>query len=455
MTLDEIYLNIQNVSFKDIVNQMQVQTQKDKEKFNQNRYMIPFTEEEFKKVFPEIDPACVQYIPSISQSSLYFNFKTLAAAPMHLEYLALEDKENFKEGILRAINHREDEVKNKKFTGSFVALPSAMRLEYVELLIKTYSDLPNLYSLFFDIYECSDYGFSNISCDLFKSVFKSKTDEDRENTRKQLEGVPDIVTVYRGGNTKSVPYNKAYSWTLDINVANFFACRRGMGPGYVVKGRVKKSDILEAFLRGGNEKEVIVCPDKIEIEEVLDIKGLDFLENALPKVTKLYHKYRNDLLELEFLKEIGEHDKLHEARVLILSLVLADLLKLPMSDKRVLAMAAIYHDTRRNNDGDDKLHGLEARKKYEVESKSQNPIVSFLLEYHSRPDEEGFAEIKSNRVLSKNRTKVELLFKIFKDADALDRVRMGLRELDMNYLRLAESKTLTLVARIFLEQIKL
>ena len=42
-----------------------------------------------------------------------------------------------------------------------------------------------------------------------------------------------------------------------------------------------------------------------------------------------------------------------------------------------------------------------------------------------------------------------LLYKIFKDADGLDRIRLGgIREIDVNQLRLDVSKELTLVARI-------
>lgn len=56
--------------------------------------------------------------------------------------------------------------------------------------------------------------------------------------------------------------------------------------------------------------------------------------------------------------------------------------------------------------------------------------------------------------LNKKRDRVELLYKVFKDADGLDRIRFGIRDLDLNFLRLPVSKTLTLVARLYHDNIK-
>ena len=62
------------------------------------------------------------------------------------------------------------------------------------------------------------------------------------------------------------------------------------------------------------------------------------------------------------------------------------------------------------------------------------------------PDEIGRAEI-NKRYLK--------LFDIFKDADALDRVRLGIRDLDINQLRTPEAKSMTMVAEILRQELKL
>lgn len=48
-----------------------------------------------------------------------------------------------------------------------------------------------------------------------------------------------------------------------------------------------------------------------------------------------------------------------------------------------------------------------------------------------------------------------LMYKILKDADGLDRLRFGVRELDMDYLRLDISKTLVLIAVQSIKYLKL
>ena len=66
----------------------------------------------------------------------------------------------------------------------------------------------------------------------------------------------------------------------------------------------------------------------------------------------------------------------------------------------------------------------------------------------------GYKEIELNPALSEKADIVKLLFKIFKDCDGLDRVRFGLRALDLSYLRLDISQHYPLIARICHEEVK-
>ena len=102
----------------------------------------------------------------------------------------------------------------------------------------------------------------------------------------------------------------------------------------------------------------------------------------------------------------------------------------------------------------DPTHGKASKEYYISNVLRPSPLVAFLCEYHCLPDEDAYQEITRNRALSKNRKRAKLLYDIFKDADALDRVRFEIRDLNLNMLRLPVSKTLTLVARITLEQLK-
>lgn len=455
MTVDEILFGTKNINIKSLVCQIDIKTNEDIEKLNENKYNVAYTLDSFVEAFPNFEPKCIHYLPSFSQPCIYFNLETLAACPFHIEFVSLEGFDKFFNGTEEVIKEREEEVKHGNFMGSILTLPDAMRFEYFELLLQKYPDTPNIYSLFFSIYQSSEYGFSSVSPETIAKVLKYKTDEDRKVTEKEIKGLPDVVTVYRGGNNHSTPYNQGFSWTTNINVANFFACRHGKEEGYIAKGKIRKSDIIEAYFKESAEVEIIVSPKNVEIEEVLTLSGMNFLKDVIPKVAQTYWKYRNKMETLEFAQNSEVHGQLHEARVLLMCLILSDLLKLPSSDVRVLATAAIYHDTGRTTDGVDAAHGYKSRLRYEADTQKPDPLVSFLIEYHSRPDEDGYAEIKRNRALSKNRRRAEKLFNLFKDADALDRVRFGVRDLDLNQLRIPESKILTLVAEINLQNVKL
>lgn len=455
-SLADILLNVKNVSFDSLVCQKEIQTADDKKGLEEKGYPFVLTEKEFKKACSGVETSCVFYLPTLSGSTLYFNPQTLAVAPLHIEYLLADNvaPKNLLEGTLRAIEEREKEVKNKEFMGSILCLPDAMRLEYFERLIVQYQNIPNLYNLFFTHYTTSDFGFNNINAEVFKKVVDSKTAKDKAATQKALKGLPDIVQVYRGGSVDvSAKASEGYSWTTDINVANFFACRLGSAGGYIAIGEVEKEKIIEAYL-DDSEKEVIVYPKDVKILSTMDIPGLDLCSEILPEVNDLYQKYRTRLHEMAFARKSDEHGLQHEARVLLLCLTIGKLLDLSTADMNVLATAAIYHDVKRTSDGEDTEHGKYSRAYYERTNIKKDPVVSFLIEFHSRPDEEGFEAIRSRSGLNKKRDRVELLYKVFKDADGLDRIRFGIRDLDLNFLRLPVSKTLTLVARLYHDNIK-
>ena len=455
MNLDEILLNIKAVSFDSLVCQTDILSSEDKEELNSRGYHIDLTWDEFKEQF-DINPDCVWYAPTFSMGSIYFNPETLAVCPLHFEMIlagmAIGDGIN---GVKRVIEETEKEVANGKYSRSIMTLPDAMRIEYFEKLIdKKGTDILGLYQLFISYYLASDYGFGSLKKETLKTILESKTAEDIEEIKEKVAELPDVVTIYRGGNSASVPYNEAYSWSVDINTANFFASRRGHSEGYIATANVKKEDILDYF-PDGNENEVLVYPDKIKVENVRTIKGLEFIKEVLPVVTPMYQKYRDMMANLDFYMDSSIHGKEHQARVLLHCLVISELLGLPNSDRRVLATAAIYHDTQRTHDYIENGHGRAAREYYVSDVSKPDPLVEFLCEYHCLSDRKGYEEIRNNRKLSKNREKSTLLYQIFKDADGLDRIRLGgIRHIDLNQLRLDVSKDMTLVARMFLEQIR-
>lgn len=457
MTLDELYLNINTVSFDTIVCQTEIKTEKDKEDWKAKGYYMFATLDEFKQKF-KVDPNYIWYTNSISMFCFYFNPTTLAVCPFHIEFF-IDGDNNFMtvEHQYKAIKQVEQEVEENKYQRCIMNLPDTMKLEYFKLLVEKKGKVPKLYKMFIDTYIESDYGFNSINREIFDTICSTKTLEERiEIDHKLMQFDGDAIRIYRGGNTASTPYDKAYSWTMDKNVANFFACRRGKGTGYIVEGLIDIHEVID-YLDDRNEREIVCYPENVQITSVTEIKGIEFLNFVLPEIQDIYHEHREILDDVyRYIDDSTFHDKAHSARIMLLSMIIAEMLGLPEHDKKVLAIAACYHDAGRTNDEVDTEHGAIAKDMYNEDEYKPIPIVEFLIEYHCKDDEEGYHKIRNTRGLSKQRERAFRLYKIFKDADALDRVRFGniKGDLDLNMLRLEESKQLTLVARLLKENIK-
>lgn len=100
----------------------------------------------------------------------------------------------------------------------------------------------------------------NLSREKLLSMFKAADpavlmDADE---RARLDELGKTVTVYRGVRSSRPGCVKALSWTLDQNVAQWFADRYGR-QGTVYEAKIDKKHIHALFL-GRNESEVIVDP---------------------------------------------------------------------------------------------------------------------------------------------------------------------------------------------------
>lgn len=80
--------------------------------------------------------------------------------------------------------------------------------------------------------------------------------------------------------------------------------------------------------------------------------------------------------------------------------------------------------------------------------------VSFLIEYHCLDDKLAEEYLKTTDTI-RARKRTWFLYQILKDADALDRVRFGIYDLDVNHLRLPISHKLVPLAVTAVTGIKL
>ncbi len=165
-------------------------------------------------------------------------------------------------------------------------------------------------------------------------------------------------------------------------------------------------------------------------------------------------RFLND--EVTFgLDDDGLHTKRHCARVLLLCLLIAEREGLSADEAETLCACAVFHDSRRNDDGLDVGHGARAAAYYRDLSAEAGwafrPTSYAIMAYHDRDDALGEDEVSKSAAMSAETAhglaplppeRAVLLYRAFKDADALDRFRLGDAGFDERYLRTEAARAL-------------
>jgi len=156
-------------------------------------------------------------------------------------------------------------ISKKQYNKLFFLIEKKIALDFY---IESFENIPDeqKYECFEDIYIRSEYGFSKLNKNFFLNIFKYKPKEDfRKILKVDSSG---LVKIYRGQNTKSTPYQKAFSWTINKEKAKFFATRFDPDNGKLYVAMVKIENIL-AYIDRRGESEVIVDPDcLIDVKEI-------------------------------------------------------------------------------------------------------------------------------------------------------------------------------------------
>jgi hypothetical protein len=133
------------------------------------------------------------------------------------------------------------------------------------------------------------------------------------------------------------------------------------------------------------------------------------------------------------------HGPAHAARVFLLANMIAE--RRGDCDLEVVRWAAAYHDVRRRDDGVDPEHGARSAGLFLLQARAQlepmrQGLAAYAMTWHAPADDQVPYWTPELRVL--------------KDADALDRVRLG--DFDPSYLRTPEAHALIGCARELYEQ---
>lgn len=324
-----------------------------------------------------------------------------------------------------------------------------------------YNKIPDnqKYELFKNLYVSSEYGFQMFTEEFIKDVMKHK---EPISLVKMIQNFPRAyngkIAIYRGMCSKSTPAEKAWSWTTDFNTAVFFATRFGL-TGKVLQGYVLINDVID-YINDRNEFEVLVNP-----QDVINIREIEFYDFAKIQdeldeagVIDQYHNYVVNIDADSYDNPKGIHGVLHAKRVLLLALTIGYYEKLSEEDIEILAWAAIIHDIGRDHDLEDEEHGAASwGKAYENGiipehfNEEELNLLKYLVETHSQPDSTltKYDMIKYNL---NDELRTLVLYKVFKDADGLDRVRT--HDLNSKYLRTDSATKMILLAHQFLKGIK-
>ncbi|MDO4290495.1 MAG: isochorismatase family cysteine hydrolase [Eggerthellaceae bacterium] len=175
------------------------------------------------------------------------------------------------------------------------------------------------------------------------------------------------------------------------------------------------------------------------------------VESALPCYREIAGEYRRWLAYLEDNVDFSLpgsvlHGPAHTRRVLLYALSLAFQRGLDAADTDLLATCAVFHDTRRWDDWMDTGHGARAAEHYAACQRSAgatpDELAQDIMAFHDVDD------AKDAPVIARKHGQRGLeLYRMFKDADALDRFRLGEDALDERFLRTVEAKNLIDAAR--------
>lgn len=173
------------------------------------------------------------------------------------------------------------------------------------------------------------------------------------------------------------------------------------------------------------------------------IRKYDFYQDFMKSTyyESLIDSYRRLNQKILFKSHI--HGPAHIERVIFFVHLLAFYNKLDFYDLDVLRNAASLHDTRRRDDSYDPGHGPRAAVEsigYSYARDEDKKIIQAVIAAHS-PEDEAMDKIIKNFIGPEDDfARTKFLAELFKDADALDRVRIN--HLDPRYLRNSFSKDL-------------
>ena len=377
------------------------------------------------------------YFDGLIPEVVYFNKETYVIVKLTGAILTQISKEELRKQInFLAVDIKKDGLEKHQFF-----IPSEFQMSLMDYYLSTHSIQD--YSSFIDMYAHNEYNFSQLSRDKLNLIFQQP---HKKIGQKFIKTLPETVTIYRGEGDKSTPVEKALSWTLSKEVAFFFACKNSNTGSSIYTAQIKREAILD-YLDDRNEEEILAFPEDVKILNKVDLPSvMEVSETYAQEFANVQYVFQHICEEYnEIIKGIMdktfEHGINHLYRVSILSGMIHEIVREDYDDLNDttlihVMMAGLFHDIGRENDEENTEHGkrsIELLDKHHIHiSKDMRQII----EYHCIDDSQ----------FPQSSPKIQIMYQILKDADALDRVRFGIRALDTSYLRVETSQSLVFFA---------
>ena len=466
----------------------EVKNEEQRESLESSGYHVGFTAASWKQRFPQINPDRVICQKTILFPNTLYYYDPIGCICFPLQIYGGQvflpshaDDSGFEEFVLKQIRVMETARVRKEYIKLLAPIASEgsgrMAMTLLAGLLKNEKPSPELYKAFMHYYTFVDCGAKELyASGVFDRLWLCKSDGQKRHTARAMRELPEMLTVYRGEGSESTDYREAFSWTLDINKAYFFASWRGGEKARIVKAQVRKADVVE-YLTDRNESEILVFPGEIDHssvsvmqcvtwEDFLNVVGSkkksardgygNFDLNAysstslLAKMNQIYDDLNRD--------NIADHDRKHSIRVALMASYLYRKDILPkyrrsgmIQKEQVFSVyvelmdAAAWHDAGRTHSSVSREHGARSYDLYRNEM-GEDPVAEFLMSFHCRPDCEARAYwnsalARSRRIDPEESNLVWSAFLILKDADALDRWRFG--ALSEDFVRVEQLRTET------------
>ncbi len=201
-----------------------------------------------------------------------------------------------------------------------------------------------------------------------------------------------------------------------------------------------------AFEKSGENYSSIMRAVEKAGQKQFELKTLvETMKNS--RLFPLFNKTINSI-KLDVIYKSHTHGICHIERTTFWAFCLSVLLKLNKRNCYLALILAMYHDTGRINDKEDRTHGKRSAEKLKnfglKLSKRELNILQCIIEAHSINDNE-FGDLLAQYGIKENK-KIRTLFNILKDSDGLDRVRLTPLDIDPKFLRTQFSKQIILSA---------